>query len=202
MSDVERTALVGRVVDLVRDRGPVAVVGHPCPWRDDLVAVLAERLDHPVAAYDAVPGDVAAIVWLELSAGEARFQQLRHEGERSGRRARGEPLVPGGAWFAHRPGQVDDVEEPLVAPAGVDVAFVPVSGVRAPRRLRVSWGDPADGLWDEGGNRGSDELADLLHLPDDVRQAIAAAVDASGAEPRDLRGRIRAVVGADVDVTG
>lgn len=192
---VERTAVLRRVVEVVRDRGPVAVVGHPCPWRDDLVEVLAARLDHPVTAYDAVPDDAGAVVWLELAAGEAAVRRAA-----SRRPTRGEPIVPGGRWVAYRPLGDAAVEEPLVAPAGVDVAFVPASGVRAPRRLRVSWGDPAQGLWADSGD--VDRLEELLGLPDDVRRDLSAAVDAPGPEPADLRERIRAAVGPDFDVTG
>lgn len=182
MSDVERTALVGRVVEVVRDRGPVAVVGHPCPWRDDLVEVLAERLDHSVTAHDSVPDDAGAVVWLELSASEAWLHRARADWVASGRQARGEPLVPGGYWVAYQgldddPGP-DDRER---APHGSDVVFVPVSGVRPPRRLRLfyDWSDHL--LWDEANAHlgGLEELLALSRRLRDRMAAFVAVVDAS-----------------------
>ena len=103
------------------------------------------------------------------------------------------------AVFEARSRIVDRVAELLAAELGVPGAGAGATPVAA------ALVGAAEGLADwsaAGGTDDPDELADLLHLPDDVRQAIAAAVDASGADPRDLRGRIRAVVGADVDVTG
>jgi len=181
VSDVERTALVGRVVGLVRDRGPVAVVGHPCPWRGDLVEVLAEQLDHPVTAHDDVPDDAGAVVWLELAASEAWLHRARADWVASGRRARGEPLVPGGRWVAYRGLDDDVVEADLVAPAGTDVVFVPVSGVRPPRRLRLfhDYGDHL--LWDDD-NAHVGGLEELLALSRRLRErmaALVATVDAS-----------------------
>lgn len=182
MSDVERTVLVGRVVEVVRGRGPVAVVGHPCPWRDDLVGVLAERLDHPVTAYDAVPDDVGAVVWLELSADEAWLKRAEVEWVASGRRARGEPLVPGARWVASPGGDhPDDVDDLMPAPDGSDVVFVPVSGVRPPRRLKLfyDWCDHV--LWDEGYTH-LGELETLLPLSPQLRDrltAFVATIDAS-----------------------
>lgn len=191
----ERTADVRRLVKLVhglqQDQPRVAVVGHPGVWRDDLAELLTERLPGAqVTAYDDLPAvGPGLVVALELDASEAELQTAMREWESSGRRARGEPLLPGARWTVGAGGAVPEREPP---PAG-DVAFVPVSGVRPPRRVRLFWDYSTAVLWDDG-NAYLGELEDLLPMPGELRTRLkdwAARVDAAdGAERRGERRRL------------
>lgn len=157
---IERTASVAAVVRRVLAAGggggPVGVAGRASPWREDLATVLRERLP----GHDVVVGgpelrserdDVGVLVWVEDGA---------RDEPPDGWRSAAPPL---GSWDDDR----------LACPGGTDVAFVPVSGVLPPRRLRLLH-DHADGVvWDEGGGR-LGENADLLPISHALRRAIAA----------------------------
>ncbi len=205
----ERTADLRRLVELGAgleggDGPVVAVIGHACPWRDDLVDVLAERLPGvAVTAYDAPPARADLTVWLEVGAGDAWLQAAKHQRETSGGRARGEPLLPGGRWAA-----ASEADDPPLDPVSeVDVVFVPVSGVRPPRRVRLFWDYSADVLWDDD-NAYLGELEDLLPMSEDLRRRLKAWArrvdDADGADdPAEVRGLARelgAALGPDFRV--
>lgn len=202
----EWTADLRRVVDLVRERGGewrgLTVLGHPCPWRDDLAEVLGERLPEVTVGLGESPADDGSVtVWLEVEESEARFQNLEQEWETSGRKGRGEPMVPGATWVpaSRMPEREPEPEsEPM---PDVDIVFVPVSGVRPPRRISFSWGDPAELLWDEDNTFIGDELADVLPLPAELRGELKAWKTGSWtSEPRDLVVRLREALGPDFDV--